>query len=121
MIIKIKRIVLCCILILSITFSFGQIYIRRGNSKQGTIIYRYDESTKKVREGQSSFVKIVFTKDNNRIRLGQAPYGKVKYTIDGNFIREGDNKFGKILYNIDGCFIREGSSKCGKIIYYIDK
>ena len=106
-----KKIFLFCILVLSITTVFGQKYIRKGSNKYGTIVYRYDESTNKVREGQTSFGKIIYTKDNNRIRIGQTSYGKVKYTIDGNFIREGDTKYGKIVYYIDNNFIRKGSNK----------
>ena len=115
-----NRIFLIIIFSLSITTVFGQTYIRKSSNKNGTIVYRY-ESTKKVREGQTSFGNIIYTKDNNRIRIGQTSYGRVKYTIDNNFIREGDNKYGKIIYNIDGYFIREGSTKYGKIIYNIDK
>lgn len=57
-----KLILLIIILISTINSTYGQIYIRKGSNKYGSIVYRYDESNKKVREGLTSYGKIVYTK-----------------------------------------------------------
>ena len=75
---RIKLILLISILLLTIFPCYSTIYIRKGNNRNGVIVYNYNETTKILREGQTSLGKIIYTKDKNRIRIGASSYGKVQ-------------------------------------------
>lgn len=70
----------------------------------------------RVREGDSTFGRVILTVDGDRVRLGDSAYGQVVMRFDGNLIRKGDSTFGPILANVDGSRVREGDSRFGRTI-----
>lgn len=116
---KLVFLLLLCVSMLALTSSRDKnFYIREGSSSYGKVLYNFDGEY--VREGSSSYGTIIYNINDGDIREGSSKYGKILFNIDGKYIREGSSKYGKIRYNLDGRYIREESSSYGKILYNID-
>lgn len=74
----------------------------------------------RIREGDSSFGRILLTMEGDRVRRGDTTLGEVIMRLDGQRIRQGDSTIGRILANVDGDRVREGDSSYGRILAKID-
>lgn len=83
----------------------------------GDVLFNTESNDGRIREGQTSYGKVLWHIDGDFIREGDGPYGKIvaKVCSDGR-IREGQTSYGKVIAHIDGEFIREGDGPYGKVL-----
>ena len=92
----------------------GGVRVREGDSSYGRILLTIDGD--RVRRGDSSYGDILMRFDGNKIRQGDSSYGRVVANVDGNKIRQGDSTYGNVIATIDGNKVRQGDSSYGTVI-----
>lgn len=94
------------------------LYIREGNSTYGKVLMTVDGN--KVHQGNSSYGPVLFTIDGNKIREGNSSYGTIIATVENGKVIAGNSNYGKVVANVGEGQIREGNSSYGKVIANTD-
>jgi hypothetical protein len=94
------------------------LHIREGGSSYGKVLMTVDGN--KVRQGNSSCGPVLFTIDGNKIREGNSSYGPIIATVENGKVMAGNSSYGKTIANVGEGQIREGNSSYGKVIANTD-